>query len=1048
MTLLSPNRTASALEYESSDTFKKFCCDYKSVHKSLLSNLSELRNKYEKQNRKPCLLDASAPSAEDKRASEAFKEEVFNRHTEMIDDLGALTLAIYEGELELSKQPNPPSKDSINTYVFEHTSKFQLVPAYKRSARNRPEQDLEFIFRPILNDENSDVRIFERPEFTCDKNTWLVGYDIETQSFDETAHFDLERRRTITNPPVTVSHQWYFNYQGIRFGIILLSDSRLYQEQFISFINRTLPETTSANCDFMKLIRVYAYFSVYESGWLLPSYRTDQKEFTFTNRLKLPAQMILERDDEWYGKVKIRAVEIPTLKQSGEYGKSKIRSVNLEFNDAIKLQSGGLKTLGKVIGIKKRDLFENAITRMAELVQIAPISFCDYAMTDSVIAAEAHLYIYHMQEKVVGGTVEKTRMPGYSVEHFKQKYIEHYPDKVEPGKRPLTHPKAWKEYLGYVNGEMTLTCNLFTEFYYGGRNDVLSVGPRDEAYYLDMHSAYLTSLTMLDDYNFSKGHVHTGAAAIKRAEELFDASIQSNNKGPFQVIGIECSFVFKKEHTTEAVIDATGEKITITRSVKPVFPVRINEAADLPAAYSDFATDGIIYPRCGSSCVTWPEFWVAKRMDLLESIHVIRVIEFDVVKDSTRVPTNWLAEDILGLLVKRKRAKDSKNEAVVAFLKSFLNFIYGKSVQGIAETSLAIKKHDLQRQVNKSAMTCFPLGSFITGFCRSVIAELIQLNPCYGVTTDGFITPTNRENLVVSELCTRVQKRLSEAGFNEKPAKMFIGCEYTAIQSLFIKTRGYMFIDKKRELKKGEVDDGSPFSPKEMLQKLARMGGPREEDTDIDPAKTFLEYLQTGYTDKKYFLKLKRVRVEQQKDENTVPSKRHIEDTAITMTYDMKHVPVNPQIGWFDWSGEAYPFVSFETEPIETANEFHVMRMLVSRDRDPDIEAYSDPSLLQKSYPIADPSRELQRMLDYWESTGLDTKLLQPYSYRLRKGKEVDIQIFQEQRDPKNRIFFSYKQDHERLAALLTDMREIPRYMVLEDYQRLLEDLKRYRNGQ
>ena len=466
---------------------------------------------------------------------------------------------------------------------------------------------------------------------------------------------------------------------------------------------------------------------------------------------------------------------------------------------------------------------------------------------------------------------EHTRMPGYSGAYFKHIYQQQYGDN-------------WKQYLGYNDDGMTIVHKAFVHFYHGGRNDVLSVGPRGEAHYLDLHSAYLTSVFMLDDYDFSKSRVTTGT----RAKTLLDKLYQD---GPFQVIGIECSFQFKD-------------------SAKPIFPVRIDEAESLPGVRVNFNSDGIIYPKNGKANITMPEYWVARHHDLIDQIIIHRVVTF------AKLSTHWLSDDILRLL---KLRKDS-NESDKLYYKNILNFFYGKTAQGVKASASALKAHNLEKHVNVSSMTCYPLAAYITGFCRATVGEMLQQNPCYGITTDGFITPISREKLVIKDgdLCDQVQKRLTAGAFT----KNFIGTDASGNRSLFLKTRGYLLID-----------DSQP-TPKEKMQKMAAMGIKVDKYNSPDPVQDFVRILQKGYSDKEYFPKLNKIRVEQRKNPGKViiPERRVLFDVKSDMTFDMKHIPLAPTTEQFEWNGVQYPFTLFETQPLETADDFHILRALRKRD--------------------------------------------------------------------------------------------------------------------
>jgi hypothetical protein len=972
----------------------------------------------------------------DSEASEASATSARQDH--MINALGTLASAIYRDERhQKDNYSESYNKNQIRVFVFEHTEDFLLKPTIRTSSESG--EFLTFPFTVEPKDETNQTPIFENDLFKTDEKTWLVGYDIETQAFND-EHFDLEINRTVRTPPQCVSHQWYFNFAGIRFGIILLTEKRLTQKQFVNFIDSTVPKVeTFTDYLNMKLIRVYSHFSVYESGWLEVSKRENTQEFTFKNKPPRSIQVIMERNDEWYGYSPLRTISFSRDPKSARRGKGKPKdfTIQLLFGDSMKLQSGSLKALGKLVGINKKPLDKDDITKMQQFLVTHPFKFCDYAIYDSIITAEAHIYIYRKQLSLVKVEKEQMRMPGYSVGYFRKLYETNCPEEMLVNKPGMVNKMAWKKYLGYQNGKMTLTCKAFIRFYYGGRNDVVSVGPRKDAYYLDLHSAYLTSVVMLKDYNFSVAEVFVGAKAEAEVERLLKEDNKPGGCGPFQVIGVECSFAFKDT----MIYPEIGE-----RPVKPIFPVRIDEAAEMPKARVSYDTDGLMYPKNGTSCVTWPEFWVAKNLGLLEDCIVHKVTTFE------KLDTNWLSTDVLKLLIERKKVgdedSDTYNENDKAFYKNFLNFFYGKTAQGVQESASAIKSHDFEKRISTSAMTCFPLASYITGFCRSVVGELLQLNDCFGITTDGFMTPSPRSELITGELCNRVQQTLQAGKFH----KQFIGSDYEADKSLFIKTRGYMFIHTtKPDKKTGEP----PTTIKQKIKKIAAMSAQVDNDCD-DPATDFLTQLEDGYADKTYFMKLTRVRDLQNPnnngksgkgripDKNVVPEKRTAIETAITSTYDMKHIPKHPiTTDTFDWSDKSYKFVSFETEPLETATDFHVLRALGNRDNYRDIEKYSDAGL-----PDCVPKfshDELDQMRDYWGSSGIILgDLAPPVPDSKKTEKPVAMTTL---KPPKTKTMFGYKKDAARLIDLLLEMRTIPKYMEEADYVRMMEEFELYRTG-
>ena len=943
-----------------------------------------------------------------KRYDDKSSDDATARKSNLFRKLGTLAGAIYDDELTLSKtgfsQP-----DQIRVYTFNHDSKFSIQPAEVLTSppgtKSGKDETVSVPFKieiPRLKD----------PEFLSVKTTWLVGYDIETQSYDDAGYDWVEDKFVLKTPSECVSHQWYFNFQGIRFGLIFLTTLRISQAEFVEFLRRTVPDIK--NPDILRTIKVYAHFSVYESGWMYSSPAKSKS----TAKKKSPFTLLInERNDEWYGFTELRTFPEPAkLTSKGKVSKVKPKefAVKLEFGDSGKLQAGSLKKIGETIGIDKLELPDGVISEMAQFLITNPKTFCEYAIIDSVIAAEAHLYFFHkyktcmLQTDEIEAAKDHMRMPGYSSDYFRGLYKEKYGD-------------DWKKYLGYDKNGMTLSHKAFVHFYHGGRNDVLSVGPRGEAHYLDLHSAYLTSVVMLDDYDFSRVRVTSGAAAEKRLDELYA-------DGPFQVVGIECSFRFNDKG-------------------KPIFPVRIDEAESLPGVRINFNSDGIIYPKSGNSNLTMPEYWVARKNDLIEKIIIHRVIEFVKVKDpDTHKPTQWFSGKILDLL---KLRKDS-NESDKLFYKNILNFFYGKTAQGVKASATAIKAHNFDRRVNLSSMTCYPLASYITGFCRATVGELLQHNKCYGITTDGFITPVSREKLVINDddLCDRVQKRLEAGGFN----KNFIGCDASGSRSLFLKTRGYLLV-KDTDFNGDETFVGPPCQ-RDKLQKMAAMGAKVYKDTSADPVKDFLEILKKGYSDKKYFVKLNKIREEQKKDPFAIPEIRTAENVRTNMTFDMKHLPAKQELKTepFEWNGFPYQFVSFETEALDTSTDYHILRALRGRDNKRDIPK----ALLDEEYPFKDSSEcstaELDAAYDYFEA--LRKNELQPAPAPPptllntdAKPKKVKTKKIGGVKIPQL-IDFNIKTGEKLLKELMLHSKSIPTYMEEPDYLRMLDRFDEYRNGE
>lgn len=918
----------------------------------------------------------------------------------MFRKLGTLASAIYKDEKKLTE--TAPTPNTVRVYTFKHTAELAIIPAVlTTSDPKNVDATVETLTFPF----EITLPALSNPEFKSSETTWVVGYDIETQSYkDGGGYIEETDEYTKRTPSHCVSHQWYFNFQGVRYGLIFLTELRITQDEFVEFMKGAVPKIE--NPAILKYVKVYAHFSVMESGWMVQSSSDSSEKGAFQPLIK-------ECNDEWTDKTQLRSYKLspPAKTPTGRpcKAKPKEQSIYLEFADSMKLQASSLKKLGENIGIDKLELDDGVIEQMAAYLKTHPKTFCEYAIIDSVITAESHVYFYNKFKICMLGSAdanadEHTRMPGYSSAYFKHIYEQHYGD-------------DWKQYLGYDDDGMTLVHKSFVHFYHGGRNDVLSVGPRGEAHYLDLHSAYLTSVFMLDDYNFSKSRVTTGTSAKTLLDELYQ-------DGPFQVIGIECSFQFKD-------------------SAKPIFPVRIDEAESLPGVRVNFNSDGIIYPKSGKANITMPEYWVARHHDLIDQIIIHRVVTFE------KLPTHWLSDDILRLL---KFRKDS-NESDKLYYKNILNFFYGKTAQGVKASASALKAHNLEKHVNTSSMTCYPLAAYITGFCRATVGEMLQQNPCYGITTDGFITsvPRRKLKMKVGDLCFQVQKKLRKGGFLHK---RFIGTDASGNRSLFLKTRGYVLID-----------DSQP-TPKKKMRKMAAMGIQVDKHKTLDPVQDFLQILQKGYGDKGFFSKLNRIREEQRKNPSkvVVPERRVLENVKADMTFDMKHIPLAPATEQFEWNGVQYPFTSFETQPLETADDFHILRALRKRDHLKDLPK----GLLDEEFSYISPeeldSEVMRDAEEYFAQLILEEQAEQqktagPSPDGIQQPESSVPQTPSSEKPPKTRtkIFngvkkeqflnFNAKRDAKTIIELQRRAKQIPTYMEAVDYKQMLKRFDEFRNG-
>ncbi|MEI6206047.1 MAG: hypothetical protein WCP20_04640 [Desulfuromonadales bacterium] len=856
----------------------------------------------------------------------------------------------------------PQRTGSLLVYVLEHVTPtaVKLNTSYPKRVQIKAFENIEKDFRKVETLPDDD-----KPAFQHYPNTYIIGYDIELQEYKDELHKDY--------PAKLLSHQFYFNFAGHRFGVIIITNVTFRSIDLIRLINTIVPENDKlwvppgkrTAVPVLSLVRIYAHFSAIESGWMQPSMRLTSEFKDFFGYIRSEFQpLITEREKEWCNTSVLRVVKIPDPHSQKKTPKMLSWKVRLMYCDSKNLSGGGsLEDLGSKIGIHKVKYAHMNIEKMEDFLRTDFDDYCYYGIMDSIISAETHLWYNNVGRYQLGLMEQKERAAGLSSQLFQNIF------------EKLYTAKNWKRYLGYdAENHMTLAHRVFVQYYHGGRNEVLAVGPKKRAVYYDLRSAYPTSLIMLPDYDFSCAktfHGEDAERAVIRMEA--DAKGDGIGDGPFQVAGIVVSFKFRK-------------------GVPPIFPVRIDEPSNMPVARRGYDTDGLIFPVTGHTTVTWPELWVARNTPTKDGVHkdLLEELTIHTVATFQNLGTYKLSGEVYDLL--KKRNKD--NKPMDSYYKQLMNYFYGKTAQAVADASTSLKSHDLQKNMDISAVTCYPLAAYITGFCRAAVAELLQKYECFGITTDGFISPLEHgvitkdrdpalepphsgEDLNLGEFCKRVHDRV-------KDLNPFIGIDSQGEKSLFLKTRGYLLVTGNLLQKMARVGAQTPYAgnkPKSELQ--ADIDA--HEQQHIKAIETFLKITERGKCDKvswrslpnqrkywraelddlydfdevltraKRLLTSTSVKVistdkgqiqfkEAEKlfgrmmankqlkhTRDTLPLQVTFNDAKVNISFDMKRIPLEQTVEPFRFHGKKYDFVAFETKPLNSLTDFHLLRALAKR---------------------------------------------------------------------------------------------------------------------
>lgn len=588
--------------------------------------------------------------------------------------------------------------------------------------------------------------------------------------------------------------------------------------------------------------------------------------------------------------------------------------VTIEFCDMMHFSTDegkSLKAFGNLIGIQKLDLSEDTYVEMDEFLKDNSELFYRYGIRDSVIAAEAlayfgWLFLFELDAPFA------TRITGYSRNVFREvlsgsekRYEKGVYEELMKNAKHGTPEKNIKNYLGFSRKKKrdgsgnfwwpSVSMQMYSQFYYGGWNDCRVVGAYDSCTYWDLKSAYPSAIAMLEfDANYSKAIVFRGEEAQRKADELFD----DGEGSPFQIAGVEISFEF-----------LPGKE--------PIFPVRFDRTRIPNLSLIEFS-EQLLYTQRGHTSVGWPEYFVARRYGLLDEkkTSIKKLVTYERISDSS-----IFAKEIERLL--RMRGEPGKK----MLFKETLNFLYGQTAMGVDRKITLDSRGVSESKTKPGGLTCIPMAAYCTSFCRAVMGELLACgNEAYAITTDGFISPQNKElkRGVLAEKTNDKLKSLTRISDGKPLNYEFIEPDFRADRALFLKTRGYLLEGRK---------DGE--DPSVHRVKMAKMGVQTQtisgDDDDIpyDPsAREFLIHLKNGVYDKKSwssFSELKR------KNRNDLPLPV-TREARLSHTYDFKRI-IDGDVSeaTFSYAGVHFAHPKFKTAPLPDVDAFVALRSEMER---------------------------------------------------------------------------------------------------------------------
>ena len=348
--------------------------------------------------------------------------------------------------------------------------------------------------------------------------------------------------------------------------------------------------------------------------------------------------------------------------------------------------------------------------------------FREYAIRDALVCTKYTKDIMNQYFADTGKFKMPVTLTSIGVDLLKQYWKDQKWDWVELCGKEKNPEKIWsnksnrytppKEKYIYLKS-LHYHLNVAIESYHGGRNEQFWFGEGFEGDWTDydLTSAYPSAMGLIGKPNWE--HI-----------EYFK----------------DVETIDQLESTDLGFADVTFK---FPRKVRfPCLPIR--------------TMNGLVFPREGESNASIAELKLARKLGCHIKVREGRYVPTD---KSQRVFEGFIKDCI------DKRNLHPKKSFQNLYWKEIANSTYGKTAQGLRERRLFDLKALENVPLKQSDVTNPFFASFITGFVRGVLAEIMNALPetssIFSVTTDGFLTTATIDemnNASKGELCREYSK--------------------------------------------------------------------------------------------------------------------------------------------------------------------------------------------------------------------------------------------------------------------------------------------------
>lgn len=565
-------------------------------------------------------------------------------------------------------------------------------------------------------------------------------------------------------------------------------------------------------------------------------------------------------------------------------------SVRVNYRDTMSLVDGGsLKQLGEVIGVPKIELPSGVIERMDEFLEDDPKKFTEYALNDALIT-------YEYASLLTIDSSVPTSAPALASRYLKQKLEENGIDvDTWRGMRPVeleglnqsTGLNGGLNYLqvsgyeplGYASRRIH---EVFSQAYRGGLNQCYSHGYESDASYdLDLCNAYPTFMACVPDIDY------TTPPTIQQRIELTPVILGD----PWIPAGGCCDV----ELPESCMFPPVAVQVHVGTTCGLVAPLKLREVyITAPEAYAVLAMGGRVFAH----------EWITPA----------------IAKNEKMADRYTMASVMASLVAERSRAKHLFGKGSISdkTMKLIANSMYGKIAQGLQESTAFDAALRISTPKPISTVTNVALAAMATAGPRAFLSLVMQMchqndHKVFSVTTDGFITTATADEAMrfmnENQMCKRWADyiefvrinltSLEEGGSNP----VWMECKHENPEG-FMNIATRMNVAPNVDGVCAHTGYKSKYMPKskelrqEVIEKVVNRSG--QVETFTSQASSLRDLVMT----------------------RLLPLKIEKSDKKISMDYDYKRKPVNPETNEFEAFDNSYSYLHFDTVPYESVEEY------------------------------------------------------------------------------------------------------------------------------